>query len=222
MFHIFNSKKQIIMKYLFFVLLVTGIIACQDSSEPKANDTKTEVLAEANSEEIINQEFWNRLSKLKGKAFQGKVLEAPEGDDFREKNLVMHVLDVKENKIYIPFNVGENRSRTWILSKTKNGIQLKHDHRKEDGSEDEVTMYGGVTPNSGSDDLAMFPADQETVDLLPGTATNLWWINVDDEQFTYNLRRIGSPIKFSIGFDLESPIDLPKRSWGWENYKIEK
>lgn len=208
------------MKYLFFALLVTSIIACQDSSEPKAKKTKSEVVAEANSEEIVNQEFWNRLSKLKGKAFQGKVLEAPEGDDFRGKDLVMHVLDVKEDKIYIPFNVGEKLSRTWILSKTKIGIELKHDHRKEDGSEDEVTMYGGVTPNSGSDDLAMFPADQETADLLPGMATNLWWITVDDEQFTYNLRRIGSPIKFSIGFDLESPIDVPKRSWGWENYEV--
>jgi len=60
----------------------------------------------------------------------------------------------------------------------------------------------------------MFPADQETVDLLPGTATNLWWITVDEQQFTYNLRRIGSPIKFSIGFDLESPIEKPELSWG--------
>lgn len=209
------------MKYLFFAFLVTTMFACQDSSKPKTKKTKTEIVTEENSVKIVNQEFWNRLSKLKGKAFQGKVLEAPEGDDFRGKDLVMHVLDVKDEKIYIPFNVGENRSRTWILSTTKIGIELKHDHRKEDGSEDEVTMYGGVTPNSGYDNLAMFPADQETVDLLPGTATNLWWITVDDEQFTYNLRRIGSPIKFSIGFDLESPIDVPKRSWGWGNYEVE-
>ena len=54
-------------------------------------------MAEANSEEIVDHEFWNRLSKLKGKAFRGKVLEAPEGDDFRGKDLVMHVLDVKED-----------------------------------------------------------------------------------------------------------------------------
>jgi hypothetical protein len=163
------------MKYLFFALLVTGIIACQDSSKPKAKKVKTEIVKEANSEEIINQEFWNRLAKLKGKAFQGKVLEASEGDNFRGKDLVMHVLDVKEDKIYIPFNVGENLSRTWILSKTKNGIELKHDHRKED----EVTMYGGVTPNSDSDDLAMFPADQETADLLRHYRFNLVYFMVD-------------------------------------------
>lgn len=171
------------------------------------------------SEEKINNEFWNRLVKLKGKTFQGEVIAAPEGDDFRGKKLVMHVLDAKEDTIYIPFNVGENRSRTWILTKTDKGIQLKHDHRKEDGSDDEVTMYGGTTPNSGFDEMLMFPADQETVDLLPKAAGNLWWISVDDKQFTYNLRRIGSSFKFSIGFDLETPIDTPERSWGWEDYE---
>jgi hypothetical protein len=85
----------------------------------------------------------------------------------------MSMLDITEDKIYIPFNVGENRSRTWMLSNIEIGIELKHDHRKEDGSEDEVTMCGGVTPNSGSDDLAMFPGDQETADLSPGTAINI-------------------------------------------------
>jgi hypothetical protein len=49
-------------------------------------------------------------------------------------------------------------------------------------------MYGGVTPNSGSDIL--------------------WRISVDDGQFTYSLRRTGLAIKFFKGFDLESPIDV--------------
>lgn len=210
------------MKYLWITLIVFSITACQPSEE-KNKTTASQSGAEAGStsEEKVNQEFWNRLASLDGKAFAGEVLEAPEGDDFRGKELVMHVLDVKEDTIYIPFNVGDNLSRTWVLTKTEKGIQLKHDHRKEDGNEDEVTMYGGLTPNTGFDGLAMFPADQETLDLLPGTATNLWWITVDEKQFTYNLRRIGSPVKFSIGFDLEAPIDRPEPSWGWEDYDTE-
>jgi hypothetical protein len=208
------------MKHVLITLFTVALVSCQSPTENQTTEPETEVAAVSNSEEKVNLEFWNRLANLKGKAFKGEVLEAPEGDDFRGKKLVMQVLDVKKDTIYIPFNVGENRSRTWILTKTKNGIQLKHDHRQEDGKEDEVTMYGGVTPNTGFDGLAMFPADQETVDLLPGTATNLWWITVDEQQFTYNLRRIGSPIKFSIGFDLESPIEKPELSWGWENYEV--
>ncbi|MBZ9787366.1 hypothetical protein LB456_07820 [Psychroflexus sp. CAK57W] len=210
------------MKYIFIIFLNISLWACQTPEDKEDKKQTSEIEAEVDavsiSKENINKEFWNRLSRLKGKSFQGEVIEAPAGDDFRGKKLVMHVLDVKKDTIYIPFNVGENRSRTWILTKTKAGIQLKHDHRKEDGSEDEVTMYGGTTPNTGLEGIAMFPADQETVDLLPGTATNLWWITVDDKLFTYNLRRIGSPVKFSIGFDLESPIDTPKPSWGWEGY----
>lgn len=213
------------MKHLFTTLLTLTLMACQTPTdkerETKTTDAETKVEAVSTSKEIINKEFWNRLVRLKGKTFQGEVIEGPEDDDFRGKKLVMHVLDVKADTIYIPFNVGENRSRTWILTKTDRGIQLKHDHRKEDGSDDEVTMYGGTTPNTGFDGMAMFPADQETVDLLPRAATNLWWITADDKQFTYNLRRIGSSFRFSIGFDLESPIETPERSWGWESYDAE-
>jgi len=38
--------------------------------------------------------------------------------------------------------------------------QLKHEHRHQDGSEDKVSQYGGVTKNSGSPKLQFFPADQ--------------------------------------------------------------
>jgi hypothetical protein len=209
------------MKHLLFTIILASIIGCQPA-EKKDNEVKaSESKDVATSENKINSEFWNRLANLEGQAFEGEVIEAPEGDDFRGKKLVMHVLDVKEDTIYIPFNVGDNLSRTWVLTKTENGIQLKHDHRMEDGSDDDVTMYGGVTANTGFDGLAMFPADQETVDLLPRTATNVWWITVDEEQFTYNLRRIGSTTQFSIGFDLQTPIATPERSWGWEGYEVE-
>ena len=210
------------MKYLFITCMALGLFACQTSTKDEGTIKIDEVISKAKAvaSETVNQKFWNRLAKLKGQSFQGEVLEAPEGDDFRGKQLVMHVLDVKEDTIYIPFNVGDNLSRTWILAKTEAGIQLKHDHRNEDGSDDEVTMYGGVAPNTGFDTLVMFPADQETVDLLPRTATNVWWISVDDKQFTYNLRRMGSATQFSIGFDLERPVETPSRSWGWEDYKL--
>lgn len=210
------------MKYLFIICIALGLFACQTSTKNEGTIKIDEVISKGKgaSSETVNQEFWNRLAKLKGNSFEGEVIEAPEGDDFRGKQLVMHVLDVKEDTIYIPFNVGDNLSRTWILTKTEAGIQLKHDHRNEDGSDDEVTMYGGVATNTGFDTLVMFPADQDTVDLLPRTATNVWWISVDDKQFTYNLRRIGSTTQFSIGFDLDRPVKTPSRSWGWEDYKL--
>ncbi len=162
------------------------------------------------------QQFFDNLKRHEGKAYAGTVTEgAREGDGFSGKNLVMHVLRCEENRIYIPFNVGDNRSRTWILTFENDRILLKHDHRHEDGSDDKVTMYGGWSTNAGTSEMQMFPADQETATLIDYAAFNVWWITVDDTKYTYNLRRIGSPRIFTVTFDLTKPIATPPASWGW-------
>ena len=60
--------------------------------------------------------------------------------------------------------VGEDRSRTWIVSVLSDGrLRLKHDHRHEDGEPDAITMYGGdMEKEKGSewdDGRFAFPAD---------------------------------------------------------------
>lgn len=164
------------------------------------------------------KQFWEALKLHCGKAFEGEIVSGPAGDDFMDKRLVMYVLSCSEDEILIPFNVGDNRSRTWIL-KYKNGrIELKHDHRHEDGTSDKVTMYGGTTSNSGLPGLAVFPADEETTTIIPAAASNVWWITVDETKYTYNLRRIGSDRFFSVAFDLTKEIEKPKPSWGWDAF----
>lgn len=162
--------------------------------------------------------FWNSLQKLCGKAFAGEVKHAPEGDTtFKDKKLVMHVRSCQENQIKIPFFVGEDRSRTWVLTKVKDRIQLKHDHRHEDGKPDEITMYGGAASNSGSSERQIFPADEETAKLIQAAVSNVWWIDLTKEHFTYNLRRVGTDRFFSISFDLTKEIAAPEAPWGWQN-----
>ncbi len=163
--------------------------------------------------------FWTELQKLCGKAYAGTLASAPENDaDFRGKELVMHVRACEKNRIRIPFYVGANKSRTWILTEKNHRILLKHDHRHEDGTSDKVTMYGGWTTNGGATTRQMFPADQETVDVLPPAASNVWWIElVPGEYFTYNLRRMGTERFFSIKFDLTKEIKTPAAPWGWKN-----
>jgi hypothetical protein len=160
------------------------------------------------------QQFWSNLKSYCGNAYEGTVIEAPENDDFRGKKLVIHIKKCSENSIRIPFSVGENKSRTFVLSMQNERIQLKHDHRHEDGTSDKVTMYGGTTPNSGSANIQFFPADQETANLIPYAATNVWWIVIEDNSFTYNLRRIGTDRLFSIKFDLTKPVEIPSAHWG--------
>ena len=163
--------------------------------------------------------FWNSLQKLCGRAFAGKIEAAPVDDTtFKGNELVMHVRACEKDRIRIPFLVGADRSRTWILSRKNDRILLKHDHRHEDGTPDKVTMYGGWTTNGGAAERQMFPADQETVDILPAAAANVWWIEiVDGQYFTYNLRRVGTERYFSVRFDLSKEIAKPSAPWGWKD-----
>ena len=127
----------------------------------------------------------------------------------------MHVRSCDMAEIRIPFHVGEDRSRTWVLTPTATGLRLKHDHRHEDGTEDEVTQYGGDATGRGTASSQDFPADPFTAELVPAAATNVWTIEVvPGERFVYALRREGTDRRFRAEFDLSSPVAAPPPPWG--------
>jgi hypothetical protein len=163
------------------------------------------------------QAFWQALQQHCGKAYEGQVIAAPANDTvFKNKTLLMHVKACSDDRIRIPFVVGADRSRTWVITRHASGLLLKHDHRHSDGKPDSVTMYGGYTTNSGMANMQIFPADRETTDLLPAAGGNVWWIEfVPNSHFTYNLRRLGTDRLFSIRFDLASTVPPPESPWGW-------
>lgn len=170
------------------------------------------------SQENSAANFWEELRSHCGNAYEGKLDDSVKNDDFSGKKLVMFVRTCDENQITIPFYVGDDKSRTWVLTYENDRIKLKHDHRHEDGSEDEVTQYGGISTNSGLDSIQFFPADQETANLIPYASTNVWWITLDDSVFTYNLKRVGTDNPaFKVIFDLTKPVEAPGAPWGWEN-----
>lgn len=166
--------------------------------------------------------FFHRVSELCGKAFEGKVV-SPVGEadrDFASKRLVMHVRSCAPGEIRIPFHVGEDRSRTWVVTPTGPGLRLKHDHRHEDGSEDALTQYGGDTAQPGSARRQEFPADAFSRALfvreeIPQSAKNVWAMEVEPEKlFAYELRRPGR--FFRVEFDLGRPVAPPPPPWGAE------
>ncbi|WP_428897226.1 hypothetical protein Dip518_001013 [Parelusimicrobium proximum] len=178
----------------------------------------TAIKAEAAKEKKVNYaaEFFEEIKKHCGNAYEGTATEGGDEPPFNQR-LVMHVRECTKNQIKIPFFVGEDKSRTWVLTLKKDRILLKHDHRHEDGSSDEVTMYGGLSTNTGSKERQMFPADQETADLIPYAAWNVWWMTVTDQIFSYNLRRIGTPRLFTVEFDLTKKLEeTPSAPWGHE------
>ena len=127
----------------------------------------------------------------------------------------MHVRHCKGDAIRIPFHVGEDRSRSWVLTRTSNGLRLKHDHRHQDGTEDKVTQYGGDTRVEGSATVQEFPADAETIALIPEAKTNVWTIQLEPARmFVYALRREGTDRRFRVAFDLMRRVPAPPAPWG--------
>jgi hypothetical protein len=160
--------------------------------------------------------FWERLGALCGGAFAGAVEEAPAGDTtFAGRELVMHVRDCGDSVIRIPFHVGADRSRTWVLTRVAQGVRLKHDHRHEDGSEDSVTQYGGDARLPAEAGRVEFPADAFTAELIPAARTNVWTVEVESGRaFVYALRREGTDRRFRIAFDLTRTVATPPAPWG--------
>ncbi|HEY0111542.1 MAG TPA: hypothetical protein VGB59_00155 [Allosphingosinicella sp.] len=164
--------------------------------------------------------FWQRLSALCGKAFEGRVASPPvEADrDFAGKRLVMHVRSCTPTEIRIPFQVGDDRSRTWVVTLTSTGLRLKHDHRHEDGSEDVLTQYGGDTVAPGTAARQEFHADAFSKRLFVRegrdvSVTNVWAMEVHPRRtFAYELRRPGR--FFRVDFDLSRPAAPPPPPWG--------
>ena len=160
--------------------------------------------------------FWASLQNLCGQAFAGTIVESvPPDTSFAGKELVMHVRQCDPEVLRIPFHVGEDRSRTWVISRTPDGLRLKHDHRHEDGSEDEITQYGGDTAEVGTAERQEFPADAHTASLVPAAATNVWTLEIEPgRRFSYSLRREGAERRFRVDFDLTRPIPAPPPPWG--------
>lgn len=166
--------------FVAFGLAITMLAGCQIVT-PDANPQQT---------------FFSRINAICGARFEGQsTFPEDPGDAFRDKLLVAIVQKCDEEQIRIPFQVGGDQSRTWILRRVAGGLELKHDHRHADGTADEVTMYGGTSDDSGSELAQSFPADEYTAQLIPEAASNEWFISLsaDGERLTYYLERHGKP-----------------------------
>ncbi|MFY2765324.1 hypothetical protein [Arenimonas sp. MALMAid1274] len=184
---------------------------------PPALDDATQATAPVDA-------FLASLSRYCGQAFAGRVrVDEPASADnaFAGKALVMHVRGCGERELRIPFHVGDDHSRTWVLTRTASGLRLKHDHRHEDGSPDPVTMYGGDSRDAGTAQRQAFPVDADSVAMfqregLSASVTNTWAMEVGPGPvFVYELSRPGGRL-FQVEFDLSRPVPLPPAPWGSE------
>lgn len=155
--------------------------------------------------------FFANLTALCGQTFEGKVVtDDPVDADFRSQRLVMHVRDCSADEIRIPFHVGADHSRTWVVTRTSGGLTLKHDHRDPDGTTHTLHWYGGDTETAGTATRQEFPVDGFSIALFNAnnavvSTTNVWAVEVHPgEAYVYELARENRLLR--VSFDLTKPV----------------
>ena len=197
------------LRHLILGLLPALLLACAQSRPPSAQSAP--------------ERFMTQISSLCGNAYAGRISanEPPNPDDpFTGKALILHVRDCSPDRIAIPFHVGDDHSRTWLITRTATGLRLEHDHRHADGTPDELTFYGGDSLAPGSAVRQEFPINAATTELftrldLKVSLTNTWAMEIHPgERFVYELSRPGR--LFRVEFDLRQPVPTPPPAWGSE------
>lgn len=211
--------NKFLLTGLAALFLCIPLVACDPAAPPSAAPSPQDL-------------FFERLSLLCGKAYAGLLVSDQKADAaMAGKPMIMHVASCSPNEIQIPFHIAEDnnswdRSRTWLISRTDQGLRLKHRHRHEDGSPDSVTNYGGDSKGEGTAERQEFPVDAESVasfrtNGLDQSVTNIWGVEISppgqsDGHFAYELRRPDSADGrfFRVEFDLSKPVAPPPPSWG--------
>ena len=205
--------------YIYLIIYSMLLFTASCTSEKQTNISQ---------ESSPQKAFFDRLSAHCGNAYAGSLVSNDRLDSAMQgKAMVIYFSQCTDTQIRIPFHIESgpnewNRSRTWVISRTNDGLRLKHDHRHEDGSADKVTQYGGDTTDNGSADLQNFPVDQESIDVfskndLSASTTNIWSVGIttgENPIYSYQMERVNR--KFRVEFDLSKTIDTPPAAWGDE------
>lgn len=176
-------------------------------------------LASCNSADDNPQRaFVENLMPLCGGSYSGKVVSTDAVDeDWRQSAITLGPVECGIDAFRMPLKVGEDTSRTWILSPEKTSLTLKHDHRHKDGTPDAVTFYGGTTEDAGTATRQDFPVDNFSIELferegLSASVTNTWTFDITPgETLAYELSR--PPVDgasqgrfFRVEIDISKPL----------------
>jgi hypothetical protein len=165
--------------------------------------------------------FWSNLSRHCGSAYAGRLTLEPPGDEMLTgtEQLIVQFRECGADTLKLPFHIEQeatqtwDRSRTWVFMRTGEGLELRHDHRREDGSPDEQTWYGGHTRDEGSANRQEFIlAERRSADgSLLGWRVEI----VPGERYTYGTIR-GGEWTWRVDFDLSRTVPAPPAPWGHE------
>lgn len=163
--------------------------------------------------------FWQNLRQHCGNAYPGSLTLEPPGDDMLTgtEELIVHFRECGADTLRLPFHIeveatgSWDRSRTWMFMRTADALELRHDHRHEDGSPDDQTMYGAFTRDEGTANRQEFILTERTAQ--DGSPLG-WRVEIEPHQrYTYGTIR-GGDWTWRVDFDLTRSAAAPPAPWG--------
>lgn len=195
---------------------MVGLAACNADDPPVADQVVLEPTPAASAPDA----FWANLEYHCGQAFRGELGFALPGDDMvlPGEELVVHMRQCGADTLKLPFHIdkedtGWDRSRTWVFMQTGDGLELRHDHRHEDGTVEDSSWYGASTVEEGTAERQEFMrSGAPSSDGSTGWRVEI----VPDERYTYGTIR-NQEWTWRVDFDLTEPIEPPPAPWGHED-----
>ncbi len=203
-----KKYSQILFLLLISAVLI-GVLFLQRNRQPveRVSDIEIPVVGS----ELINtheRAFLNNIAQLCGQTFAGRETFIAEGrESWADKNFVMHVTVCEDDHVHVPFHLDDDHSRTWMFLVENGRLRFRHDHRHEDGTPEEITMYGGYADGEGTSLSQSFPADDYTCELIPTSCDAVWrvFMSEDLSLFSYQLL-YQEELLFEGAFDISKNI----------------
>lgn len=179
-------------------LLIALCLAACASTPPPADDPQST--------------FHANLRGLCGNAYAGRMVTSdPQDVAFAGQPLRLEVRCTPA-EVRMGVAVGEDRSRTWVVTRPAGGLRLKHDHRHADGTADVLTNYGGDARGRGTAGRQSFPADAESIALFrtrgnPASAGNVWTLELTPgASLFYDLQRPNRHFRLEFDVSFAEPL----------------
>ncbi|MCH8556311.1 MAG: hypothetical protein LAT84_00755 [Balneolia bacterium] len=203
--------------FAFFISSLL-IISCeqQELDSTDGGERSTTGTVSLSSEQLA---FWDNIREHCGKAYQGILGDATEYYlPFDDSNVILHVFNCEEDLTHLALHISDNRSRNLLLTQSEGTLRLKHDHRYEDGREEDITQYGGDAPQPGLAHRQIFHADEHTANILPLRFDNFWFLDIMDEStLAYGVHWPKQGHSIRIEFDTTEEVEAPPAPWGYDS-----
>lgn len=145
--------------------------------------------------ETPNDAFFDNLASLCDGTVTGQVISDQAVDaDWIGAVLIVGPVTCESDVIRMPLAVGEDRSRTWVVTRDGEALEFRHEHIEPDGSPSAVTEYGGFARDGGTATQQAFPADDLTKanfteNGIAVSNANVWTFEMSEGALTYTLAR---------------------------------